>query len=346
MKKSRSKVLVPLMALAAMLVDSQLLAATLTVCASGCQYSTIQGAIDRAANNDMISIEKGHYFETINTKGKGLTLQGVNSRQAIIDGNGLGTVITIPFGTQMVNIRYVTITRGFGTNGGLAVGGPLNLRHSVVVSNYSTGSGGGIGINLLGDNVPVTIAHSTITNNEAVASGGGIFGSGEASIITISDCTISNNTAGQAGGGVYLGFDVSQLAIADSNIIGNSAQSAGGAGFGSGIPENATSLSNVVFSGNKATQDSGGLALSGSGTLTNTVFAHNSAGTNGGGFTASPGFRGGGVVAVSGVYVIENTAGVHGGGIFNNAALSGTGLVVADNQPDNCYQDFSGPGCP
>jgi len=66
----------------------KLSAATLTVCASGCQYSTIQGAIDHAANNDVISIEKGHYFETVNTKGKGLTLQGVNSRQAIIDGNG------------------------------------------------------------------------------------------------------------------------------------------------------------------------------------------------------------------------------------------------------------------
>src|SRR5690348_5605431 len=147
MKKSRSKALAPLIALAAVLVDSQLSAATLTVCASGCQYSTIQGAIDHAANNDLIFIEKGHYYETINTKGKGLTLQGVNSRQAIIDGNGLGTVITIPLGTELVNIRYVTIMRGFGTSGGLAVGGPLNLRHSVVVSNYSTGSGGGIGIN-------------------------------------------------------------------------------------------------------------------------------------------------------------------------------------------------------
>jgi len=154
MKKSRSKALAPLIALAAALVDSQLSAATLTVCASGCQYSTIQGAIDHAANNDVISIEKGR-----------------------------------------------------------------------------------------------------------------------------------------------------ELAAGNHRW-----QWAGGAGFGSGIPENSTRLSKVVFSGNKARQDSGGMALSGSGTLTNTVFAHNSAGTNGGGFTASPGFRGGGVVAVSGVYVIENTA--------------------------------------
>jgi hypothetical protein len=134
MEKSPSKILVPLIALAAVLVSPQLSAATLTVCASGCQYSTIQGAIDHAANNDVISIEKGHDFETINTKGKGLTLQGVNSRQAIIDGNGLGTVITVPVGTELVNIRYVAIMRGFGTSGGLAVAGPLNLRHSVVVS--------------------------------------------------------------------------------------------------------------------------------------------------------------------------------------------------------------------
>ena len=340
MKKS-----LPLVALAAGFLSSQLSAATLTVCASGCEYPTIQGAIDHAANNDVVFIQKGHYFETINTKGKGLTLQGVNTRQAIIDGNGRGTVITIPFGVELVTIKYLTITRGYGAGGGLAVGGPLDLRHSLVVSNYSTGSGGGVDVNLLGDHVPVTIAHSSITNNQAAASGGGIFGSGEASIITITDCTISNNIAGQAGGGIWLGFDGSQLSLADSNISSNAAQSAGGAGFGSGIPENSVTISHVAFVGNKATQDSGGLGVVGAATLTNTVFAHNSAGTNGGGLSTDSGFRGGGVAVVSGVYVIENIAGDHGGGIFNNTGLSGTGLVVADNQPDNCYPTGS-TGCP
>jgi hypothetical protein len=340
MKKSLTFV-----ALAAVFLTSQLSAATLTVCASDCEYSTIQGAIDHAANNDVILIQKGHYFETLNTKGKGLTLQGANTRQVIIDGNGHGTVVTIPFGGELVTIKYVTITRGYGAGGGLAVGGPLDLRHSLVVSNYSTGSGGGIDVNLLGDNVPVTIAHSIITNNQAAASGGGIFGSGEASIIAITDCTISNNIAGQAGGGIWLGFDVSKLTLADSNVSGNSAQSGGGAGFGSGIPENSVTISHVAFVGNKATQDSGGLAVAGAATLTNTVFAHNSAGMNGGGLSTEAGFRGGGVAVVSGVYVIENTAGDHGGGVFNNSGLSGTGLVVADNQPDNCYPTGSA-GCP
>jgi predicted outer membrane repeat protein len=345
MKMVSSTVPLPLAALATVFLALPVSAATLTVCASGCEYSTIQGAIDHAANNDVIFIEKGHYFETINTKGKGLTLQGVSTRQAIIDGNGLGTVITIPFG-ELVSIRYLTITRGYGAGGGLAVFGPLDLRHSLVVSNYSTTSGGGIDVNLLADDVAVTIAHSTITNNQAAASGGGIFGEGEASIVTITDCTISDNSAALAGGGIYLGFDASQLALADSNISGNSAQSGGGAGFGSGIPGNSVTISHVAFVGNKAAQDSGGLVVAGEAALTNTVFAHNSAGTNGGGFSTNPGFRGGGAAVVSGVYVIENTAADHGGGVFNGGSLRGAGLVVADNQPDNCYQPAGSSGCP
>ena len=36
-------------------------AATLTVCSSGCAYSTIQAAIDASANNDIIEIRPGIY---------------------------------------------------------------------------------------------------------------------------------------------------------------------------------------------------------------------------------------------------------------------------------------------
>jgi pectin methylesterase-like acyl-CoA thioesterase len=102
--RGRSKVLLPLMALAAALFTVQVSAATLNVCASGCQYSTIQSAIDHAANKDVVFIEKGHYFETLNTRGKTLTLQGAS------------------------------------------VSSPLHLRHTLVASNHSTTSGGGIQI--------------------------------------------------------------------------------------------------------------------------------------------------------------------------------------------------------
>src|ERR1700736_5551684 len=122
-------------------------AANRSVCPSGCTYATIQGAIDNAGAADTILIRQGHYFETLNTEGKQLTLQGVGDRRKIIiDGNGKGSVITIP-GTKLVVVSDLTITRGFGDGGGISVtvgGAPLNVRHSIIVSNHSTTSGGGI----------------------------------------------------------------------------------------------------------------------------------------------------------------------------------------------------------
>src|SRR5580704_8528780 len=84
-------------------------AATLTVCPSGCEHTTIQGAISHAASGDTISIGKGHYFENVNTQGKALSLQGVDARTVVVDANGNGTVITIP-GTNPVSIINLTIT--------------------------------------------------------------------------------------------------------------------------------------------------------------------------------------------------------------------------------------------
>jgi parallel beta-helix repeat protein/predicted outer membrane repeat protein len=191
----------------------------------------------------------------------------------------------------------------------------------------------------------VTIAHSTITNNDAAESGGGIYAEGEAETITISDCTVSDNTAGRAGGGIAFAFDGSTLALADSNIIGKWAQSGGGVSEDDGVPGSMLTVTNVIFARNNATQDSGGLALSGNGTLTNTVFAQNSAATNGGGFSAYPGFRAT-QASVHGVYVIQNAAGEHGGGVYNTNNLSGTGLVIANNQPDNCFETQGASGCP
>src|SRR5580658_6912164 len=88
-------------------------AATLTVCPSGCIYSKIQAAINNAQDNDTISIQKGHYFERLAFDGKPLTVKGVNNRQVIIDGNGVGPVVSIA-GEGLVSISDVSITRGKG----------------------------------------------------------------------------------------------------------------------------------------------------------------------------------------------------------------------------------------
>jgi predicted outer membrane repeat protein len=220
----------------------------------------------------------------------------------------------------------------------------------LVVSNHSTTTGGGInagaGINsVLG---ALTIDHSTITNNQADQSGGGIHAVGEPFTIAITNSTISNNIAAQTGGGINLQIDGSQITLANSNIIGNSAQSGGGVFNGVGFPNDSLSISDVVFAGNHATQDSGGLYLSGGTTITRAVFAQNSAGTTGGGLSSYIGFHGSQLRSVSGVFVIQNTAGDHGGGVFNGVEANNAlgGVVFADNQPDNCYQPAPASGCP
>ena len=64
-------------ALAAMTPPLQ--AETLTVCAEGgCDYATIQAAIDAASNGDVIEVAAGRYLvdETIDTIGKSVRIHG------------------------------------------------------------------------------------------------------------------------------------------------------------------------------------------------------------------------------------------------------------------------------
>ena len=66
----------------AVLASALILAATahadtLTVCASGCNYSSIKDAIDGAGDGDVIQVEQGAWFENeLNTDGKAITIIG------------------------------------------------------------------------------------------------------------------------------------------------------------------------------------------------------------------------------------------------------------------------------
>jgi hypothetical protein len=326
-------------------------AANRSVCASGCTYSTIQSAINAASAGDTILIGKGHYVETLVVFNKRLTLQGADSRTTVIDGNGAGTVVTIgnlnTASHTPVAITDVTITRGFGAEGGgIAVlnGGSLILRHSIVVGNHSSGAGGGI--NVFTDTA-LTIADTTITNNDAVFSGGGIAATGESTTVDILRSTVSANRVSQGfGGGIALTYDGSTVTLQNTDIVGNSASSAGGAFLGGGVPADTLTVQNVSVTGNVASADTGGLWVAAPASLGRVVVTHNSAATSGGGMTTAAAFRGGGTVTLSDVYVVQNKAGTQGGGLFNTASLTISVAVVADNQPDNCVQSGMGTGCP
>src|SRR4030066_2147947 len=67
-------------------------AANLTVCPSGCAYSSIQDAIKASSNGDTILVKSGTYIENVKVN-KQLTLRGIGN--PVVDAGGSGSAITL-----------------------------------------------------------------------------------------------------------------------------------------------------------------------------------------------------------------------------------------------------------
>jgi predicted outer membrane repeat protein len=240
-------------------------ARNLSVCSSGCPYPTIQSAIDIAAAGDVVQIAKGRYVENLNTLGKRITLQGADRRTTIVDGNGKGTVITIP-GKTGVGISDLTITRGYGDGGGITTldNASINLQHCVVVTNHSTTSGGGLNVSNFGDaGTTVVVDDCTFSDNGAANAGGGLFVGVEGVSVTVKSSTFVHNHAAY-GGGISIGSSSVKTLISKTSIVQNGASvSGGGLLWGSGISGNLQVDSSVAISNNSAGQDGGGVQASG-----------------------------------------------------------------------------------
>ena len=137
-------------------------------------YSTIQAAIDAAADGDTIIVAAGTYTENITLK-DGVILVGAGDDVCIIDGNGNGSVITYNSG-DTAQIKNFTITNGDASTGG-----------GIYVDNESR----------------LLVYYCTITQN-AATNGGGIFNT-NTSIVNLNNCTVTYNRASH-GGAVYNGY--------------------------------------------------------------------------------------------------------------------------------------------
>ncbi len=171
----------------------------------------------------------------------------------ILDGQQLGSVVTVLSGHGVSTIDGFTITGGSTVDGG----------GLYVVSSSPT------------------VANNTITGNTAEGTGGGIYLTGSSTMATIANNIIAGNSATD-GGGLFILF--APATIAYNEIRSNIAVAGGGLTLSNCSP----TIANNAITANHADEDGGGLRLYwSSATIADNTVADNNAGGGGGGFWLS-----------------------------------------------------------
>ncbi|HET7087483.1 MAG TPA: choice-of-anchor Q domain-containing protein [Anaerolineae bacterium] len=297
---------------------------TLTVCPS-CPYTTIDAALQAAANGDLIRVASGAYSERL-TITKTVTLEGGWNESfttrapgtSVIDAQRAGRVMTV-LGPVSPTIDGFTITGGDATTeiSGTHQGGGIYID-----------AGGALLVNNIITNNLATITTSTALSDRGY--GGGVYAAGGSVVISASQ--ILSNVAGAGGsnteaygGGVYAMGAPTLI----NNLIASNQARIGGApyGYGGGVY-----VSNGVVRGNQFISNSasngGGIA-----TLLNTTFEGNlSRGTKGGNFILETG----GVSRLANNFLLETNCPT---GMFpGNSAIQ-----VVNNTIVGCFQGIYVP---
>ena len=181
-------------------------AETITVCANGCDYTSINDAIDASSNGDVIQLAAETYFEgeQIDPDGKAITLRGVL--------NKAGGPASVLFGTS----GHRVLRCRSGESGTTSF-------ENLVIRNGSADVGGGM---YNRDGSSPTLTNCTFTLNSASEHGGGMHNK-DGSNPTLTNCTFTNNSASDFGGGMY-NYDGSEPTLDNCTFTSNSAEFGGG----------------------------------------------------------------------------------------------------------------------
>ncbi len=244
----------------ALCASFSLSAATLTVCASGCDHTTIQAAINAASSGDVIDIQYAVHTEDSIYIDKNLTIQGQGQTSTIVQAAAMAPANKFVVGMAEDGV--------FVVNQGLTVlFQDLTIRHGNVLRgelNFSDGGGGvKITCNRFSD---VSFERVSITNNRAQDDGGGVYIDGLKGKVHFTDCVISDNQASTSGidanGGGIINDGALDFKMIRCTVTGNRAGEGGGGLFlVKAVGRAAYQFINCTIANNRA----GGAAVSHSG---------------------------------------------------------------------------------
>jgi len=229
-------------------------------------FSSIQAALDGAANDDIIIVRDGTYTgadnKNLDFAGKALTLRSENGpANCIIDCQDDGRGFVFQTGeTSSSILEGFTITNGsvVGDGGGIYISVSSPSITNCVISNCATSAP------LPG--MPVAL------DNDDIGNGGGIYL--DSSATTFTRCVVAGNSSASDGGGIYC--TDSDVSILNCNVVGNSTPEDGG-----GIEANSyatMAIINCTIADNSSEERGGGIdAINGSDvTVINSILWGNS----------------------------------------------------------------------
>lgn len=193
-------------------------------------YPTIQDAIDAAINGDTVLVAPGTYVETIDFKGKAITVRSSNGADVTtINGNQSGSVVSFKnYEGQNSILEGFTLRNGNGSYDGLGRSGGAVLcfytspiiRNNIMTYNSVDNNGAGV----LCWIASPTVEGNVFSNNSSGNNGGGLYCVTGSPVIR--NNTFSGNYANQAGASIYL-YESDPL-IAGNTFTNNTGIWAGG----------------------------------------------------------------------------------------------------------------------
>ncbi len=189
-------------------------------------YTTIQDALEDAADGSTVLICAGFYQEDLVIAGKTLLVVGIDGAESTI-------IAPQSAGSPPMRIR---------------AGAEVELQ-GLTLTGGEVISGGGLECS----EATLTLIDSRITDNTASSNGGGLWYYSDGNI---SSNTFTANTASYNGGGAYFYYSGADI---DSNTIEGNLS--GGDGAGLFISYSSVNLSSNTFTSNESSDDGGGLRI-------------------------------------------------------------------------------------